>query len=699
MNIFDNIINSTKNSFLWKPQDKTSILPSASQKKFSAFAPWYEWTVDTTQSPLFNALQWTANVITATPQFLRAPAQEEEAKFNQQLEERKNKLSQTLQSKWYSDTEIKQVFDKLQKDWKFEYKPNFVQRTAEWFAWTLEKWIQETSRLAQDSFSNQDAISSSLGYGWLITKWLTTPIWAWLEPVVSPLVKWAIDYTGTEWMIQKWASAYSEFAKNNPNLAFWIEWLANQASIAPVWLAKPLTGAVWEWVSTWAKKLVQSVPKITEPIKDIWKTVWQKYNLSRKYLSWLSEQEIWAIENTSAKELDAIIKQAKETQGKKWDYVQTPYHVWASKAEKVLSKLDDDLQTRQSERLLVLDEAPIAKIDASKARETLKSALRSMNVEDIRIVDWKPEIIAVKWREALLDMSNPSDVKALQKLNEILDWDVSPTQTMDRVKKLQEWAYENKSTVWVKWTSERMDWLIKQVQWALNSTFKEQLPKEYTKILDSMSDDIKLSNEIKRIFGIDDMGNPVGNRGELVMKRLANGTTTGGEARTIAKQIFDRYWIDLIKEARLRQMAMELVWDDRAKTLFWAISKWKSWLMDLALQKTLWLIVDKEWVVRSLAKWKWEVLKKTKPLYQWNTFRKNMAEEAKKPLALPKPSGISTAIPLWKSQSEIVSESKKGLSPNIKRPNGTPLRNSKNNTSSANTQWSKQKVKSKPLRK
>lgn len=43
------------------------------------------------------------------------------------------------------------------------------------------------------------------------------------------------------------------------------------------------------------------------------------------------------------------------------------------------------------------------------------------------------------------------------------------------------------------------------------------------------------------------------------MKRLANGTTTGGEARILAKQIYDRYGIDLVKEARLRQMAMDLV--------------------------------------------------------------------------------------------------------------------------------------------
>jgi len=45
-----------------------------------------------------------------------------------------------------------------------------------------------------------------------------------------------------------------------------------------------------------------------------------------------------------------------------------------------------------------------------------------------------------------------------------------------------------------------MDLLIKRVQGSLNATFKKQLPPEYAKILDSMSEDINLSNEVKRVF-------------------------------------------------------------------------------------------------------------------------------------------------------------------------------------------------------
>lgn len=471
---------------------------------------------------------------------------------------------------------------------------------------------------------------------------------------------------GTLWAVWELSKKWSEFIVENPVGAImtwksvsgvkkgwqalktaWTEAMKGNIGKATTWLAKS-TGiglkeniidpikmgvtAPFTVAKLWAKG-IWAIAKKTE----IGKKLSQKAENAKTYLAGLDDTEIGALEKTSPTEIDTILKQAEQTKGKQGDYVQTPYHVGAEKAKKTLNQLDADLKTRQSERLAVLDEAPIAKIEANDARMALKDSLRSMNVEDIQIIDGVPKIIPVKWREALLDLSNPADVKALQKLNEILDWDVSPTQTMDRVKKLQEWAYENKSTIWVKGTSERMDGLIKRVQGSLNSTFKKQLPEEYAKVLDSMSEDIKLSNEIKRVFGIDDAGNPVWNRGEMVMKRLANGTTTGGEARTLAKQIFDRYWIDLIKEARLRQMAMDLVWDSRWQTLFWVIKWGKQGIIDKTLEYAAGKIVNKEKLVKWLARGKGEVVKKQEPLYTPNAFRKAMAEEFRKPLWLPSP--------------------------------------------------------------
>lgn len=94
---------------------------------------------------------------------------------------------------------------------------------------------------------------------------------------------------------------------------------------------------------------------------------------------------------------------------------------------------------------------------------------------------------------------------AMKKLQEILADDVSPVQTMDRIKKLQEWVYENKTRIGFKGISDRMESTLAKVQGSMNATFKKQLPPEYKEIMDSMSSDIQLKNKIKEVFGIDDM--------------------------------------------------------------------------------------------------------------------------------------------------------------------------------------------------
>ena len=50
----------------------------------------------------------------------------------------------------------------------------------------------------------------------------------------------------------------------------------------------------------------------------------------------------------------------------------------------------------------------------------------------------------------MIDFDNPNDVNALKKLQELIGDDVSPSQMMDRIRKLQEWIYENKSGIGIK---------------------------------------------------------------------------------------------------------------------------------------------------------------------------------------------------------------------------------------------------------
>jgi len=48
-------------------------------------------------------------------------------------------------------------------------------------------------------------------------------------------------------------------------------------------------------------------------------------------------------------------------------------------------------------------------------------------------------------------------MQAIEKLREILNEDVSPLQTMDNIKILQEWLYENKGTIALKGISKKME--------------------------------------------------------------------------------------------------------------------------------------------------------------------------------------------------------------------------------------------------
>jgi hypothetical protein len=100
-------------------------------------------------------------------------------------------------------------------------------------------------------------------------------------------------------------------------------------------------------------------------------------------------------------------------------------------------------------------------------------------------------------------------MQAIEKLREVLSEDVSPLQTMDNIKILQEWLYENKGTIALKGISKKMEGIVSKVQGSMNKTFKDQLPPEYKKVMDSMSEDIDLNDRMKRLFGIGDDGNPV----------------------------------------------------------------------------------------------------------------------------------------------------------------------------------------------
>lgn len=406
---------------------------------------------------------------------------------------------------------------------------------------------------------------------------------------------------------QKWASkAYdiaSPYVKNGAvkNWKAIVSWVSN----IPDWVTR-----IWSSLIKLPKEIVRSWVDTLERVKP-----WVK-----DILVDIDPQSRYAVERSSPKEVSKIIEDAKMAKiDPRADYQQTPYHKGAEMANKTVNIIDENLKKRQSERMSILENAPLEKVDLNYSRNSLKSELDKLNIENIAIDEsWKPVVIPKKWRSALLDQNNPQDMKAIEKLWEILRDDVSPLQTMDNIKILQEWLYENKWTIALKGISKKMEWIVSKVQSSLNKTFKDQLPPEYRKVMDSMSEDMQMSQDIKRLFWIGDDGMPVWNKWELIMKRLTNWTTTGWEARILAEKILKKYWIDLIKEARLRQLSMELVWDTRWANLFWAVLSGKKWMMDWAMWKIGDTMIDKESLIKSYA-WKWKIVK---PKKQQNLYTK-----------------------------------------------------------------------------
>lgn len=130
-----------------------------------------------------------------------------------------------------------------------------------------------------------------------------------------------------------------------------------------------------------------------------------------------------------------------------------------------------------------------------------------------------------------------------------------------------------------------MKQFVERSVWKLNAEFKKQVWDEYSNILDEMAQDIKLKNDLDSVFKA--WADEIGNRWELAMKRIASGTTTSSDVRNLALKIKERLWIDLIKEARLRQLAMDIVWDTRAWTLFQTIKAWRQGIFDKIIESIL----------------------------------------------------------------------------------------------------------------
>lgn len=620
MNLFDSIINSAKS---W-----VNYLASG-----QLWSDAYDWANPETQDPI--------------QRFLDDPAQDMSKKQalmdNLKSGVPKEVMKSYVSEKYYKPVELKQTVSPV--------KPLFPKSGEEWPATAaLKTFGNIPTSLYNFGASATNLASTAYQEGipetaWMLARWAVKMAGQWAENVATSYRnQWLIGATNT---VLEWAN---KFMMENPIDVVWLPWVW---SLAMKW-AKSGSQAIVRWAEalwTTAKTIPQTIVNAGWAVVKTPKTIVRSgVNALEKIkpgikddLAGIDPQSRYAVERATPERVSSIIEEAKQAKmSPDADYQQTPYHKGAEMANKTVEQIEWNLRKRQAERMAILEDVPLEKVNLENVRNSLREELDKLNIEDITIDDaGKPVVVSKKWRSALLDQKNSQDMQAIEKLREVLSEDVSPLQTMDNIKILQEWLYENKGTIALKGISKKMEGIVSKIQWSMNKTFKDQLPPQYKKVMDSMSEDIQMNEKIKRLFGIGDDGNPVWNRGELVMKRLTNGTTTGGEARALAKEILDKYWIDLVQEARLRQLSMELVGDTRWANLFWVLLSGKKWMMDWTLWKVWDVLIDKENLIKSYAG-KWQIVK---PKKQPNLYTKPTK-------------------------------------------NGTPLRNTKNSSPIPDTKWS-----------
>lgn len=405
--------------------------------------------------------------------------------------------------------------------------------------------------------------SSVFKWPWLLSSiWRGTMIWAQTTP-------WY--YMASEWRLPTvWEEIWGTFMWGvlNPvaEKVLWptISWTFNTGvnTLKKVWEYSSILKNKWkEWLKN---TIVNDYKNFVSPV---WKSTF------RENLSWLQDKDIKALESTDRNTFNQYLKDSKDfmTSNK----VASPYEKWSAKAEQAFNKIDQDLKTNYDNKINILQDNHNIVLDNTKLKNDLANDLsKNLNIKIAIDEEWNKVILPIKWRAPLVDIENISDLTALNKLDDLTNT-TNPLEYADKIKALQSWVYE-KNKIWIQWgVSDKMKSFIEQATWKLNTWMKKQLPPEYAKVMKQMFDDIKLKDNIDRVFQVSNEGN----RWELAMKRLVTWTTTTWDARRVAMDIEKRTWIDLINEARLRHLSMKLNWDTKADDLFSVIKdSSKTWI-------------------------------------------------------------------------------------------------------------------------
>ena len=349
---------------------------------------------------------------------------------------------------------------------------------------------------------------------------------------------------------------------------------------------------------------------------------------------WLENQEIGALRNMgeqgvsdAMKKMEAIDKTALE-----WGGVNSIYDDLHKEIMTGVGRRSKEISTLESQKDKILQSSPIV-VKQAELESIFDDVLKAQGIQRTQEMTNKGiknvynvvgEGNITKW-----DMAN------IEKLyNEVFrtKWDVSALNMNTRIKNLQGNLYNSDGAA--VYGSNSMTSTAKSIVAKVNDLLKKKLPPEYgiakeaqSKIFDKRNQILKYLKEEDNALALlsDDaianmseeavvklMNDSIaGNKMALVLRRLANSTTTGGDAKQLANIIKEFTWVDAESKAIALRAIAKLTGNQQIlNELGWLIEKgimkWSLWF----IRKTLAPSPDK--VIKAVAT-KPPIVSKAKP--------------------------------------------------------------------------------------
>ena len=338
---------------------------------------------------------------------------------------------------------------------------------------------------------------------------------------------------------------------------------------------------------------------------------------------WLENQEIGALRNMgekgvsdAMKKMEAIDKTALE-----WGGVNSIYDDLHKEIMTGVGRRSKEISTLEAQKDKILQSSPVV-VKQAELESIFDDVLKAQGIQRTQEMTKK----GIKNVYTVVGEGNITkwDIANIEKLyNEVFrtKWDVSALNMNTRIKNLQGNLYNKDQTA--VYGSDAMTGTAKSIVAKVNDLLKKKLPAEYAKAKEAQSKILQQRQVILKALKEEDnalallsddaianmseeavvklMNDSIaGNKMALVLRRLANSTTTGGDAKQLANIIKEFTGVDAESKAiALRAIAKltgnQQIMNELGGLIEKGIMKWSLWF----IRKTLAPSPDK--VIKAVA--------------------------------------------------------------------------------------------------